>query len=91
MKAKVSVGLIGNPNRNIGDIVEGDEALQLVTAGYAAPVTEMHSVETAEAKVPKKETRKAKAKPEPVEDTLPVDEVADAVDSIDTDSDGSDD
>ena len=87
MKARVTTALMGNPDRNIGDIVEGDEALQLVKVGYADPVTETQTVETAEAKVPKKETRKAKAKPEPVEDTLPVDEVADAIDSIDTDSD----
>jgi hypothetical protein len=48
MKARLLTGLIG-PGLNIGDLVEGEDALRLCESGFAVPVREEPEVETADA------------------------------------------
>lgn len=57
MKAKVIVGLAGVPSRDIGEIVEGAEAIRLIEVGYAVPVVEEVKVEKAVRSSPRKEIR----------------------------------
>lgn len=63
MKARLTSGLAGVTNRDIGHIVEGEEARRLCEAGLAVPVREEPEIETADApKAPEKAIRKHKAK-----------------------------
>lgn len=39
--------MAGEPMRNIGDLVEGDEAIRLCEAGFAVPVIEEPAKRTA--------------------------------------------
>lgn len=58
MKAKLVINMMGNPEMRVGHVVEGEEAVRLVEAGFATPVVEEKPVKTATKKPsPKKETR----------------------------------
>ncbi|MCB4861967.1 hypothetical protein K7W03_20455 [Sphingobium sp. PNB] len=59
MKARLLVSMAGNPSVDAGHIVEGDEAVRLIAAGFAEPV------ETEErATAPLSKTTKKAVKPE---------------------------
>ena len=58
MRATLTTYLAGEPNRLVGEAVEGDEAVRLCAAGFATPIVEKR--EKAVVKAPAKETRKAK-------------------------------
>lgn len=38
MRAKLLVALAGDPHRDIGDTIDGEDAVRLIAAGYAEPV-----------------------------------------------------
>lgn len=58
MKAKLTINMAGSPMKYVGELVEGDEAIRLVEAGFAVPIVEEKPVKTATKKPSaKKETR----------------------------------
>ncbi len=57
MRARLIIGLAGHPMREIGEIVEGPEAIRFVEAGFAVPVVEERTVEKAVRSRPRKEVR----------------------------------
>lgn len=57
MKARLTVCLAGDPMREIGEIIEGDEAIRFIEAGFAIPVVEERTVEKAVRSKSAKETR----------------------------------
>lgn len=61
MKAKLTVALMGHPSRRPGEIVEGDDALSLIKAGFAVPLRD-EPVERAVAPAVEKAVRKPRAK-----------------------------
>jgi hypothetical protein len=57
MLAKLTVCLAGDPMREIGEVVSGEEAVRLCAAGFAVPIKEERATpETAalKARAPKK-------------------------------------
>lgn len=61
MKARLIIGLAGDPMREVGEIVEGDEAIRFLNAGFAEPYVE-EEVETADLPVKKETATRRKAK-----------------------------
>ena len=60
MEARLIVGLAGDPMREIGEIVSGDEAVRMVEAGFAVPIVAAPvTIERADLPKTKRETRKA--------------------------------
>jgi hypothetical protein len=57
MRAKLTVALMGEPNRSPGEEVTGDEAVRLCAAGFATPIVETEKREKAVAKKVARETR----------------------------------
>lgn len=57
MKARLIIGLAGDPMREIGEIVEGSEAIRFVEAGFAIPEIEERAVEKATRTSARKEVR----------------------------------
>lgn len=63
MKARLLAPLAGPRMWEIGEIVEGDDAVALCAAGLAIPVVEVEAVETAEIEAPVEKRTKSRAKP----------------------------
>lgn len=57
MKAHLIISLAGDPMREIGEIVEGPEAIRFIEAGFAVPEIEERVVEKATRTSARKETR----------------------------------
>lgn len=63
MRAKLTVAMACDPPRRPGDIFDGQEALDLVKAGFAVPIREEPEIETADApNAPERAIRKPRAK-----------------------------
>ena len=60
MKARLTTYFAGEPNRSIGEIVEGEEAITFCAAGFAVPIVEDEKRETATRKRASKEVRETK-------------------------------
>lgn len=67
MRAKLTTFLAGEPNRHIGEEVDGADAVALCAAGFAVPIREVAKTETATAKVETEQADKPvrKSKPKP--------------------------
>jgi hypothetical protein len=61
MRAKLIVMLAGEPMRNPGEEVSGEEAVRLCAAGLAIPLRDEVEIETAETS-PKRETATTRRK-----------------------------
>ncbi|NBB38670.1 hypothetical protein [Sphingobium yanoikuyae] len=59
MKAKLLVALAGDPHREIGDTIDGEDAVRLIAAGYAEPVDDEQRATVALTK--ERAVKKAKA------------------------------
>lgn len=59
MKAKLLVALAGDLHREIGDTIDGEDAVRLIAAGYAEPIEDEERATIALTK--EKAVRKAKA------------------------------
>jgi len=54
MKARLLVALAGDPHREIGDTITGEDAVRLIAAGYAEPVEERATIALSKEKAVKK-------------------------------------